>query len=199
VPGELYWYDTPLTWRVFPWAVVGTLILLSALLTIVFTGMINDSYPYVQWPWLYSYQISLLYAFLVQETLIVVIGARSQFNAANEERRRATEAEHMHDSTMSYTVDPNLKRVMVLPPDLAPRTPRGTAAGALSDSVQASPAHRLVTSRICVPADAVSVLPVSPVSPVKTAPPAPAVDSSEDLDLDRADSISHRFNSMMAT
>jgi len=196
VPGELYWYDTPLTWRVFPWAVVGTLILLSALLTIVFTGMINDSYPYVQWPWLYSYQMSLLYAFLVQETLIVVIGARSQFNAANEDRRRATEAEHMHDTTKSYTVDPNLKRVMVPPPDLVPRTPRGTAAGALSDSVQASPAHRLVTSRIRVPADAVSV---SPVSPVKTAPPAPAADSSDNLDLDRADSISHRFNSIMAT
>jgi len=67
--------DKVTAWGTVPWIVVGVLFAVAGALTIVLTGNINDQMAYLLWPWYYSFQLSLVYALLVQETVVVLVGS----------------------------------------------------------------------------------------------------------------------------
>lgn len=67
--------DKATVWGTVPWVVVGVTFAVAGALTIVLTGNINDQMPYLLWPWYYSFQLSLVYALLVQETVVVLVGS----------------------------------------------------------------------------------------------------------------------------
>ena len=68
--------------------VVGSLCLLSAAMTAVLTAQINDSYPYVLWPWVSSLQIALVHLVVVQESMLVLMSACNEASARQQGRRQ---------------------------------------------------------------------------------------------------------------
>ena len=90
--GSRSWLDNSWTWQIIPWAAVGILLLATALLTLVFTAQINDSYPYVLWPWLQSFLFSLIYAVAVQDSLIVTLYALCDLASVRRRHRSGATA-----------------------------------------------------------------------------------------------------------
>ena len=84
------WYDTAAFWRIMPWAVIVTVILMVALLTIILTGSLRNTNLYLLWPWFRSFLVSLIWALLGQEVIVVLFLTCAQ-RRANARTARAAE------------------------------------------------------------------------------------------------------------
>lgn len=133
----------PMFLKLLPWIVVGLVVLAAALINIVLTASIHDSFPYLLWPWYGSFSVSLVWTLFVQEFLIVLCVASARVGLAKK-RGRADDThtkvlkvleggrEASHPDPPAALADNKISR--------EPSRPEETPSSPLSD-VNEEPAH----------------------------------------------------------